>query len=89
MKIETFLSRHGEVWEQFKRDPIYPDLIATLRALDPSRSMHLVTAKDATENTAHLLGRIAGFNLAIGIMEEIQLQQSNAMPEETWGIEKE
>ena len=65
MTAETFLKRHGEQWSAFRRDPMYPDLVELLRSFDPARQMDKVTAKDATENSEHLLGRIAGFNLAI------------------------
>jgi hypothetical protein len=48
-----------------------------------------VTAKDATENTQHLLGRIAGFNLAVNVITALEPGpqhvnlQATYQPEET------
>tara|TARA_R110000868_G_scaffold64854_5_gene194628 strand:- start:3973 stop:4242 length:270 start_codon:yes stop_codon:yes gene_type:complete len=84
MTIELFLKRHGENWEKLKRDPLFTDLIEAVRSCDPARAMHLVSAKDATDNTQHLLGRIAGFNLALNVIDGISLPQDSTPPEETW-----
>ncbi len=85
MTIDLFLKRHGEVWEAFKRDPMFIDLIETVRDCDPSRALPLVSATDATENTQHLLGRIAGFNLAINVItQKLVLMQVVEPPKETW-----
>jgi len=72
MTPDKFLSRHGEAWLTHRSDPMFRDLIECLRAFDPARAIPNVTAKDATENTQHLLGRIAGFNLAINTIMALE-----------------
>jgi hypothetical protein len=86
---DQFLTRHAEQWQVLRRDPMWRDLIETIRTFDPCRAMPAVTAKDATENTQHLLGRIAGFNLAVNVITALEPGpqhvnlQATYQPEET------
>jgi len=84
MTSDQFLARHGEQWEAFKRDPMYKDLVDTVRTFDPARKMPEVPAKDATEHSSHLLGRIAGFNLALEIIDKLSVPQKTVDPEASW-----
>lgn len=69
MTPEQFLQRHGTDWNAIRRSELFPALVETLRSFDPSRAMPAVEASSATEHAQHLLGRIAGFNLAVNTLE--------------------
>lgn len=88
MKPDQFLLRHGQPWTALKRDPMWKDLLETIRGFDPARSMPAVDSTAATENAAHLLGRITGFNLAVNVIEALKIEETITPPEETWGVEK-
>lgn len=69
MTNEAFLKFHGQQWAELRRGQIFTDLLATLRSSDPARATPGVAAGDATANAQNLLGRIAGFNLAVNLLE--------------------
>lgn len=84
MTPETFLSRHGAQWLVLRRDPMWTDLLETIRAFDPSRAMPAVSATDATNNAEHLLGRISGFNLAVNVLTSLEPSPQHVAIEATY-----
>lgn len=84
MTAEVFLKRHGEQWLVIKHDPLYRDLVEYLRSGDPARMMPDVEAQSATEHAQHLLGRIAGFNLAIKLLTSLEPSGAEALGEPTY-----
>lgn len=90
MTTEQFLQRHGAEWYQFRRSEAFPSLLEILRSFDPARTMPAVHADSATEHAQHLLGRIAGFNLAVNILETaIVFEPEVKEPEVTYQSEDE
>ncbi len=85
MTKEQFLQLHGSDWANIRRSALYADLLATLRGYDPARLMPGVEATSATEHAPHLLGRIAGFNLAVNLLESgIVFEEIAEEPEATY-----
>lgn len=84
MTQELFISRHGKQWTELRADPMYRDLIEYLRTCDPARTMPNITAKDTTEHSAALLGRIAGYNLILNAIDLLVPELTEQHPEATY-----
>lgn len=70
MTAELFLKFHGEQWMPLCRTQMFKDLIELLRTSDPARALPGVDSVAATDHAQHLIGRIAGFNLAVNTLEK-------------------
>lgn len=88
--IEMFVSRHGENWLAFQRDPMYRDMMEMCRCHDPARATPDIAAPSATEHAQHLLGRISGANLIINLLDHgVQLPGPSQQMEATYLEENE
>jgi hypothetical protein len=88
--VEMFVSRHGDNWLAFQRDPMFRDMMEMVRAFDPARAAPDIAASSATEHAQHLLGRIAGFNLVTNLLDHgIQLPGPNQQIEATYADDNE
>ena len=90
MTKDQFLNRYGPAWNELRRSELFSALLETLRDSDPARSMPAVMAQSATEHAQHLLGRIAGFNLAVNLLENgIIVEDAEQEPEPAYIPEDE
>jgi len=87
---ERFRIHHGQVFEELRRSAIWEDLMGLLRAHCPSRLTPNVEVSSASENAEHLLGRIAGFNLAANLLDDgFNFEVEQKEPEATYDKEDE
>lgn len=82
MTVPQFMQRHEVAWNALQHDPMWHDLISTLREFDPARKLPAVGVEDLTKNTNTFLGSISGFNLAVNVLTHgITLDPNIRMPE--------
>lgn len=80
-RVERFFKFHGRTWDYIRRSDAWEDLLDLIRAFDPCRDLPQVTAQSASDNSQHLLGRIAGFNAAVNVLETMERPTQESEPE--------
>jgi hypothetical protein len=83
-RVDRFFRFHGRSFDYLKRSDMFIDLMDVLRSFDPARAMPDVQAKDSTEHSQHLLGRITGFNLALQALETLARPAEEQIPQESF-----
>ena len=69
MTPEKFNQRHGRRWEDFKKDPMFADLLRVMDGHEsPAVQVHKLSLQNITDHSPALLGSISGFALARALL---------------------